>query len=312
MHTILFVDDEPSILSSLSYLFKRNYNVLTAENGPEALKLFRTQEAPIHVIVSDQRMPEMLGVELLREVKAISPSTMRILLTGYSDLQSVIASVNTGEVFRYINKPWNNEKLRDTIKQACQFSDRIQQLRENVLPSKAAVQTSPDKPETHVLFIEPDVINRNALSALFQSDYTVHLAGTAGEAFAILQKHPIAVITTEANLGEVDGADFLAAVKNMYPSITTILLTDIQDSVLAIRLINEGSVFRYLVKPFRRDTLKTTLSEAILEHRTAQEKPGTSVKMLESEQAPALAIEEENMTSILRNVREIIQQRSSY
>lgn len=312
MHTILFVDDEPSILSSLSYLFKRTYNVLTAQNGPDALKLFRTTHTPIHVIVSDQRMPDMLGVELLREVKTISPSTMRILLTGYSDLQSVIASVNTGEVFRYINKPWNNDKLRDTIVQACQFSDRIQQLRENVQFNKAVTGLDSEKPEMHVLFIEPDAINRNALSALFQNDYTVHLAGTASEAFTLLQHHPIAVITTEANLGDVDGADFLAAVKNMYPSITTILLTDIQDSVLAIRLINEGSVFRYLVKPFRRDTLRTTLSEAILEHKSAKEKPGTSIKMLESESEPAMNLDSENMSNILKNVREIIQHRSSY
>ncbi|NTW89019.1 MAG: response regulator [Desulfobulbaceae bacterium] len=167
-------------------------------------------------------------------------------------------------------------------------------------------------PETHVLFIEPEIINRNALHALFNSDYTVHLAGTAAEAFSILQKFPIAVITTEANLGEVDGADFLAAVKNVYPSITTILLTDIQDSVLAIRLINEGSVFRYLVKPFRRDTLRTTMSEAILEHKSAQEKPGASVKMLESEQVPALCLQDDNMSNILKNVREIVQHRIGY
>ncbi|NTV46188.1 MAG: response regulator [Chlorobiales bacterium] len=312
MHTILFVDDEPSILSSLSYLFKRTYNVLTAESGPEALKIFRSQETPIHVIVSDQRMPEMLGVELLREVKSVSPSTMRILLTGYSDLQSVIASVNTGEVFRYINKPWNNDKLRDTIKQACQFSDRIQQLRENVILNKAAGQLHSGTQETHVLFIEPDVINRNALHALFNSDYTVHLAGTAGDAFGILQKYPIAAITTEANLGEVDGADFLASVKTMYPSITTIMLTDIQDSVLAIRLINEGSVFRYLVKPFRRDTLKSTLSEAVLEHKNAQEKPETSVKMLEVMDAPSLRLKDANIQDTLNAVRQRIQQRSSY
>ncbi|ACF13362.1 response regulator receiver protein [Chloroherpeton thalassium ATCC 35110] len=312
MHTILFVDDEPSILSSLSFLFKRTYNVLTAESGPEALKLFKNQESPIHVIVSDQRMPDMLGVELLREVKKISPSTMRILLTGYSDLQSVIASVNTGEVFRYINKPWDNDKLRNAVHQACQFSDRVKQIRESILPNKSALQPNVAKTETHVLFIDPDFVNRQALSSLFQNNYKVHLAGSAREAFAILQKHPIAVITTEANLSDVDGADFLAAVKNMYPSIATILLTDIQDSILAIRLINEGSLFRYLVKPFRRDALKSTMSEAISLHRTADENPEASVKTLEVMEEPPLPINDASMQDTLEAVRKRIQQRSGY
>ncbi|NTV46518.1 MAG: response regulator, partial [Chlorobiales bacterium] len=201
MHTILFVDDEPSILSSLSFSFKRHYNVLTAQSGFEALEIFNSHPTPIHVIISDQRMPEMVGVELLREVKNISPSTMRILLTGYSDLQSVINSVNTGEVFRYVNKPWNNDKLRETISQACQFSDKIRQLKENVSTTKTVAETQQSSRDTHILFLEPDIINRNALNALFQTEYTVHLAGTAAEAFQVLQKHPIAVITTEANLG---------------------------------------------------------------------------------------------------------------
>jgi len=312
-HTILFVDDEPSILSSLSYSFKRNYHVLTAESGPEALNFFENQEQPIHVVISDQRMPDMLGVELLREVKKQSPSTMRILLTGYSDLHSVIASVNTGEVFRYINKPWDNEKLRNTVHQACQFSDRLHQIRQSFLPSKTN-KTAQDaqKIDAHILFIDPDIINRNALSALFHNDYHVHLAASAGEAFSILKKHPIAVITTEANLGNVDGADFLAAVKNMYPQIASILLTDIQDSVLAIRLINEGSVFRYLVKPFSRDTLKTIMSEAISRHKTANERPEENVKTLEVMEESHLSAKTTSIQDTLEVIRKRIRERSSY
>lgn len=312
MHTILFVDDEPSILSSLSFSYKRHYNVLTAQSGFEALKIFSSHPTPIHVIVSDQRMPEMVGVELLREVKNISPSTMRILLTGYSDLQSVINSVNTGEVFRYVNKPWNNDKLRETISQACQFSDKIRQLKDNVAVSKPASETNPAGKDTHILFLEPDMINRNALGALFQGEYTVHLAGTAAEAFQILQRIPIAVITTEANLGEVDGADFLAAVKGMYPNIATILLTDTQDSTLAIRLINEGSVFRYLVKPFRRDALKSTMSLAVSQHKMANETPASNIKMLEAEQSSFVIPRELTMMDTLKAVREKIQNRSAY
>ncbi|NTV45294.1 MAG: response regulator [Chlorobiales bacterium] len=313
MHTILFVDDEASILTSLSFSFKRNYNVLTAQDGHSAVRIFQTASTPIHVIVSDQRMPGMLGVELLREVKVISPATMRILLTGYSDLQDVISSVNVGEVFRYVNKPWNIDKLRETINQACQFSDRIQLLRESVAANKTVATSLQPRRETHLLFVEPDMISRNALRALFGGDYTVHLAATAAEAFDILQKKPIAVVTTEAFLEEVDGADFLAIIKEKYPDISTILLTDTQDASLAIRLINEGSLFRYLVKPFRQDELKSSLTLAILQHYSSKENPAPNALSFESpSHQPDVSGQGTSMYDALKSVRERIQQRKTY
>ncbi|HKJ73854.1 MAG TPA: response regulator, partial [Alphaproteobacteria bacterium] len=86
--TVLFVDDEERILRSLKMLFRGRYDVLTASSGEEALALVRTRH--VHVIVSDQRMPGMLGAALLAQVKVASPTTMRLLLTGYSDLTATI------------------------------------------------------------------------------------------------------------------------------------------------------------------------------------------------------------------------------
>lgn len=117
---LLFVDDEKQILIPLKALFKKQYSVFIAPSGPKALEIVRNNA--IQIIVSDQRMPEMQGVELLRQVKEISPQTVRILLTGYADLSAVMASVNTGEVFRFIEKPWNNERLKKTISAAADIS----------------------------------------------------------------------------------------------------------------------------------------------------------------------------------------------
>ncbi|MFH1625457.1 MAG: response regulator [Pseudomonadota bacterium] len=125
--TILCVDDEQSILNALGRLLRReDYTVLTASNAKEGLKL--TQENQIDLIISDQRMPGMTGVDLLKQVKEISPNTVRIILSGYTDVNSITAAINEGNVYKFILKPWNDDELGLTIKRALEQYDL---LREN-------------------------------------------------------------------------------------------------------------------------------------------------------------------------------------
>ena len=116
--TLLFVDDEERIVNLLRTMFRSEYQVLTATSGKEALEILAKHR--VEVLVSDQRMPGMLGVELLAEARKRSPATMRILLTGYSDLAAIVGSVNDGEVFRFINKPWNHEEIKTIIRAAAE------------------------------------------------------------------------------------------------------------------------------------------------------------------------------------------------
>jgi DNA-binding NtrC family response regulator len=111
--TVLFVDDERRVLTSMRAMFRRDYEVLLANSGQEALDLLRDHD--VDVIVSDQRMPGMTGVEVLKRVKRVSPRSMRILLTGYADLKAIEASINEGEVFRYLTKPCPTEALKEAI-----------------------------------------------------------------------------------------------------------------------------------------------------------------------------------------------------
>ncbi|MBX6313706.1 MAG: response regulator, partial [Isosphaeraceae bacterium] len=99
-HTLLVVDDEPDVLESLRHLFHRRYHVLTAQNGAEALDVVRDHD--IHILLSDQRMPGMTGDELLGRVREQYPDTVRLLFTGYADIQAVINAINQGGIFRYI------------------------------------------------------------------------------------------------------------------------------------------------------------------------------------------------------------------
>ena len=120
--TLLLVDDEPHILSSLRRLFDREgYRVFTAPGPHEALRLLATHE--VQVIVSDQRMPEMCGTEFLSRVKTLHPETVRLILSGYADLEVVTRSVNEGALYKFLVKPWKDEALLAEVRDAFLYQE---------------------------------------------------------------------------------------------------------------------------------------------------------------------------------------------
>jgi response regulator RpfG family c-di-GMP phosphodiesterase len=121
-HSVLLVDDEPEILFSLKGLLRREFNLFTAESGKEALQIL--QDHPIHVVMTDQRMPEMTGVELMGRVRNEHPDAIRIVFTGYADIKAVIEAINNGGLFRYITKPWDPDDLIATLREAAAEYDR--------------------------------------------------------------------------------------------------------------------------------------------------------------------------------------------
>lgn len=150
---MLIVDDEPQILESLRQLFDTDFVVLTAKSGEDALN-FALQNPDLAVIISDQRMPTMKGVDLLRQIKQILPDTMRILLTGYTDLDAVLDSVNLGEIFRYVRKPWQPETLKSIVSlAAASFVLRKQKQTRAMLreQSKTTLQKEPTAPTSSKL-----------------------------------------------------------------------------------------------------------------------------------------------------------------
>lgn len=114
-NTILMVDDEANILSAYSRNLRNKYNVLTSSKPDEAIQLFRKQENPIKVVVSDYKMPGIDGIQFLYLVKNVSPDTVRIMLTGYAELKTAIKAVNEGNIFRFLTKPCPVENLESAI-----------------------------------------------------------------------------------------------------------------------------------------------------------------------------------------------------
>jgi len=121
--SVLYVDDEENNLISFKATFRLKYKVYTALSGVAAMQII--EQHPVDVIITDQRMPQMTGVEFLEEVIKVNPDAMRILLTGYADMSAVVDAVNKGKIFHYLSKPWSEEELDETIQRAYEvFSER--------------------------------------------------------------------------------------------------------------------------------------------------------------------------------------------
>ncbi len=124
---ILVVDDEAEILYSLRGLLRKEYDFHAAQSGYEALRVL--DRTPIHVVMADQRMPEMTGVDFLAQVRTRYPDVTRLLLTGYADLNAVIAAVNQGQVSHYITKPWDPDALRLVLREAYEQHHQLAERR---------------------------------------------------------------------------------------------------------------------------------------------------------------------------------------
>ncbi len=122
--TLLVVDDEPGVLRTVHDLLRIDYHVVTCQSGAEALEILRSNAA-IDVIMSDQRMPGMTGVEVLRHAREIRPEATRLLFTAYTEIRTVVDAINQGHVFRYLGKPWEPEELEATVRQAVEHHNLI-------------------------------------------------------------------------------------------------------------------------------------------------------------------------------------------
>jgi signal transduction histidine kinase len=122
-HTILVVDDEPDVVRSVKDLLRLDYNVIGATSAAQAEEIMQNQA--VHVIMTDQRMPGVTGVEFLHKVRGEHPDAVRLLFTGYADIHAVIDAINQGNVYRYISKPWDPDELQAIIREACERYDLL-------------------------------------------------------------------------------------------------------------------------------------------------------------------------------------------
>ena len=133
---ILVVDDEPDNLDLLYRTFRRDFNVLKADSGVQALQVLAA-EGEVAVIISDQRMPEMKGTEFLSKTLPQFPDTVRIILTGFTDIEDLVEAINAGQVFKYITKPWDPGELKAVVQRAADTYDLLKQRTEELRRTNA-------------------------------------------------------------------------------------------------------------------------------------------------------------------------------
>jgi response regulator RpfG family c-di-GMP phosphodiesterase len=188
-YSILCVDDEKKILNALKRLFrKEGYHLYFANSGMEGLEILNDND--IQMVISDQRMPEMNGTEFLAEVKFRHPDVLRIILSGYSNVDAITQSINEGHIYKFFSKPWNDQELKTEIRQALEQSDLVKTSEKRdacIIKLNLELQEMNENPEEQVKTRTYDVELQNKMLQL---------------SHAILEDLPIAVMGID-NKGSV-------------------------------------------------------------------------------------------------------------
>ena len=320
---ILFVDDEERILNTMQALFRRQYDTTTTTDGYHALELLKQDH--YQLLVSDQRMPIMAGVDLLREAKDVSPDTMRILLTGYSDLAAIIGSVNDGEVFRFLNKPWNTQEFVSTVDEAVKIgielqkaandapsptplsSPKLTEPKEAVSPLKSVASPTP-KPAEAVAAANENVIVLNGDKEILTSirgmlpGCQILEARDYDAAIELMVGHEIGVIISNLDDDHESALEFFSLLKNEHPQIVSVLLANSGDSTTLIHLINHARIFRYMFKPIRTHLMTRFLNSSIDQYRKFKTSP-TLLKQQKAQVKPIRPAEDSVKAGVVTDDR---------
>ena len=167
---ILIVDDEEAILETMTFTFMDLYEVLTTSDPTQALQIIEDND-PVAVVITDQRMPGMTGVELLREVYERHPDTVRIILTGFADSEATIKAINDGHIYGYINKPWEPDELKTIVRRAAELhalSLENRRLVEDLRDANLFLEAVMDRLRTGAIALDRDgvvrAVNKPALA----------------------------------------------------------------------------------------------------------------------------------------------------
>ncbi|MEO6321525.1 MAG: response regulator [Polaromonas sp.] len=279
---LLFVDDEERIVNLLHRMFYLTHEVFTARSGSEALKIIAAHD--IQVIVSDQRMPGMSGLELLSTVRQRSPATLGILLADHSDLAAIAGSANEAGIFRFVNKPWNIEELKNVVHEASELAMRMHGMTlkpkpapprpDPVLPLAGAVDAVAAAATPALLVLVGSEIDRLEIMQMFADDYRVHGAPDVAKALKVIEQHDVGVIICEPHVCSKGTGPFLRVLTLNYPMVQTVMLTSAVDRELGVKMAHQMQIFRYVMKPIIRPrVLRFAVSAAMKEHRSLRSNP---------------------------------------
>jgi len=298
MYRILLVDDEQNVLKALQRELQRDY-AIEAFSDPHAA-LQRSQEARFDLVISDYKMPEMSGIEFLRQFAKLQPDAVSLMLSGQADFNALTGTINEIHIYRFLDKPWNSIELAITVAEA--LAHREQVLENTRLAERFRQQRhwqrapNPDRVyQVLVVDDEPNMLSAIArdlkarggwydlrMAMLQQSDATLPLEQRDFQFNAVTSTSPVQalerarqinydVVIADYLMPEMDGLRFLEAFREIQPDTTRVLLSGQADKDALVRAINGSEIYSYIGKPWREYALITTLSQAIAYHDLLRE-----------------------------------------
>ncbi|MCW3111720.1 MAG: hybrid sensor histidine kinase/response regulator [Segetibacter sp.] len=304
--SILYIDDEEENLSAFKAGFRRQYEIFTATSAAKALSILNEQK--VHVIIADQRMPQSTGVEFFDIVRKVHPNPIRILLTGYADIEVVIAAINKGQIFRYVKKPWDTLELQTTINNAYEIYSTRLKLKNKVEELERA----------------NDELNRFVYST--SHDLRSPLASIMG--VLSLAQMENSVVDPNGYMGMIETCvkkmDFFTIKvieyyrsKKVDKAVETINFTALADaSIEVLRLQNPAIKFTFTLNQmteFQTDTFRLSvildnlLSNAVKYQKPQESNPCVKLSITVNEEEAEIVIEDNGVGIIEEHVNNIFQ-----
>lgn len=262
---VLCVDDEPGVLRMLEWLLESQFDVTCTTDTREARAHLRSDD--FEVVISDHRMPGMLGTEFLRLARTESPNTLRLMLSSHSNFTEMLDAVNASEVFRFIPKPWDDQQLLATVEYAAAVARSVP------LPDlEPIVETDDDsawaaRDDEALLLLDPDPATAEQIRELLGAHAPMYWARSIDEANALIARHAMAVLLVETQIGGTSTLNWIRAVKRSQPHAVSIAMSADRDWAIVVRLINEAQIFRFLSKPWDGALVRRMLHAGLMRHR---------------------------------------------
>ena len=284
---ILLVDDDARILRALQALLRAHTTIPGAGNNAAAL----ATQHDVDVVICNQGNAAATGIEILTELKQAHPRAARILLDDYPSIDAVRAAINKAEVFRFVEKPWHNTRLRT-------FLDEAVEAARAPLPGSATM-TQFDHEQmcarVAVLIMEDDADVQHRLREMLQPGYKVHFANSIERAVQVMEQHETGVVICDTRIGRSDFTLPLKTLKQTHPHISVVVVSEFIDAETAIGLINEAQIYRLLPRRGSADAFRAVVDAALTRYWRFKQNPpstrrGMATPLAENENSsPALS-----------------------
>lgn len=291
MNRILLVDDEPNVLNALRRELRHDYDVETFSNPSDAL--LRSNEVAFDLVISDYQMPDMNGIQFLKQFGEIQPDAARLILSGQADMDALITAINETHIYRFIAKPWDTRELQSCIAQALDFRNVI--LENRRLAHSYRLTKSPSEPHVtlkiyRVILVDSDIASltvmrrgliqdanyedlRGAIRHEITHDkvdnhqgakFVVDAFTTARDALAHVKHNDCDLVVSAQTLPDMDGTQLIGEIQKIRPDAARILISSNPNKPLLSQAINEAQVHSFLCLYWNTDDYNSSLARQAL------------------------------------------------